>query len=81
MLQGRDEAGDEGGGEAEEHADQGAFDVEPLVVVGGRHVFGAGDDEALVVAEPKAIQHEGVEPVHHHPERVGGQSVRLLLMI
>ena len=45
-----------------------------MVVVGGCHVLGAGDDEALVVAEPKAIQHEGVEPIHRHPEGVGGQG-------
>ena len=25
----------------------------------------------LVVAEPEAVQDEGIEPVHDHPERVG----------
>ena len=27
----------------------------------------------LVVAEPEAIEHQGIEPVHHHPKGVGCQ--------
>ena len=65
--------GDCRGGDGEEHADEGAFDVEPVVVVGGGHVFGAGDDEMLVVAEPDAVEDEGVKPVDDAPEGVSRQ--------
>ena len=52
------------------HPDKRPFDVEPIIMVGGGHVFRAGDDEMLVVAEPEAVEHKSIEPVHHHPESV-----------
>ena len=67
----RDHPRNESRGNAEKHADEGAFDVEPVVVVIGGHVFGAGNDEMLVVAEPEAVQHDSVEPVHYIPEGIG----------
>ena len=42
-------SGNQGGGETQEHAEEGAPDMEPVVVVGGGHVLSAGDDEMLVV--------------------------------
>ena len=48
--------------------------MEPVVVVIGGHVLGAGDDEVLVVAEPEAVQDDGIEPVYDHPEGVGGKG-------
>lgn len=48
--------------------------MEPVVVVVSNHIFSAGDDEVLVVAEPDAVQYNGVEPIHHHPQGVRGKA-------
>ena len=68
-----DEPGDEGGRDGQHHADEGALDMEPVVVVVLHHVLGPLDHEMPVVAEPQAVQHDGVEPVHDAPEGIGRQ--------
>ena len=45
--------------------------MEPVVVVVLHHVLGPLDHEMLVVAEPKTVQHQRIEPVHDAPESVG----------
>ena len=65
---------DQGCGDAQKHADECSFDVEPIVVVGSGHVLRAWNDEMLVVAKPDTVQHQRVEPVHYHSEGVGCQS-------
>ena len=66
-----DEPGDEGGRDGQGHADEAALDMEPVVVVVLNHVLGPLDHEMPVVAEPQAVQHESVEPVHDAPEGIG----------
>ena len=69
-----DEPGDEGGRDGQHHADEGALDMEPVVVVVLHHVLGPLDHEMRVVAEPQAVQHKGVEPVHDAPEGIGREG-------
>ena len=69
-----DEPGDEGGRDGQHHADEATLYVEPVVVVILHHVLGPLDHEMLVVAEPQAVQHEGVEPVHYAPEGIGREG-------
>ena len=69
-----DEPGDEGGRNGQDHADEGALDMKPVVVVVLHHVLGPLDHEMRVVAEPQAVQHEGVEPVHDAPEGIGREG-------
>ena len=38
------------------------------------HVLGPLDYEMWVVAEPQAVQHQRVEPVHDAPERIGRED-------
>ena len=38
------------------------------------HVLGPPNHEMLVMAEPQAVQHEGVEPVHDAPEGIGREG-------
>ena len=38
------------------------------------HVLGPPNHEMLVVAEPQAVQHDGVEPVHDAPEGIGREG-------
>ena len=45
--------------------------MEPVVVVVLHHVLGPLDHEMSVVAEPQAVQHQRIEPVHDAPEGVG----------
>ena len=73
-LQDYDEPGDEGGRDGQHHADEGALDMEPVVVVGIHHVLRPLDHEMLVVAEPQAVQHESVEPVHDAPEGISRED-------
>lgn len=73
MLQNDDEPGDQGGRDGQDHADEGALDMEPVVVISIDHVLGPLDHEMLVMAEPQAIQDDRIEPVHDAPERVGGK--------
>ena len=44
--------------------------MEPVIMVGGNQVFRSGNDKVFVMAEPEAVQDEGVEPVHHAPKGV-----------
>ena len=60
--------------ECQKHPDERSLDVEPIVMIGIGHVFRARDDEMLVVTEPDAVEHKGVEPVHHYPEGIGRQG-------
>ena len=69
-----DEPGDEGGRDGQHHADEGTLDVEPVVVVILHHVLGPLDHEMRVVAEPQAVQHESVEPVHDAPEGISREG-------
>ena len=69
-----DEPGDEGGRDGQHHADEATLDVEPVVVVVINHILGPLDHEMPVVAEPQAVQHEGVEPVHDAPEGIGREG-------
>ena len=69
-----DEPGDKGGRDGQYHAYEGALDVEPVVVVVLHHVLGPLDHEMRVVAEPQAVQHESVEPVHDAPEGIGREG-------
>ncbi len=69
-LEDYDEPGNEGGRDGQHHADKTTLDVEPVVVVVLHHILGPLDHEMPVVAEPKAVQHEGVEPVHDAPEGI-----------
>ena len=48
--------------------------MKPVVVVVLRHVFRPFDHEMLVMAEPEAVQHDGVEPVHDIPEGIGHEE-------
>lgn len=48
--------------------------MEPVVVVILHHVLGPLDHEMRVMAEPEAVQHEGVEPVHDTPEGIGREG-------
>jgi hypothetical protein len=73
-LKDYDEPGDEGGRDGQHHADEGTLDVEPVVVVVLNHILGPLDHEMRVVAEPQAVQHESVEPVHDAPEGVGREG-------
>ena len=73
-LQDYDESGDEGGRYGQYHTDEASLDVEPVVVVILHHVLCPLDHEMLVVAEPQAVQHKGVEPVHDAPEGIGREG-------
>lgn len=64
------ESRDEGGGDAEEHAYEGALDVEHVIMVFGLHVLGPRYDEMPVVTEPDAVKDYGIEPVDYVPEGV-----------
>ena len=70
-LKDYDEPGDKGGRDGQHHSYEGTLDMEPVVVVVLHHILGPLDHEMLVMAEPKAVQHEGVEPVHDAPEGIG----------
>ena len=48
--------------------------MEPVVVVVLHHIFCPFDYEMPVVAEPEAVQHDGVEPVHDIPEGIGREE-------
>ncbi len=48
--------------------------MEPVVVVVLRHILRSLDHEMLVMAEPEAVQHDGVEPVHDIPEGIGREE-------
>lgn len=48
--------------------------MKPVVVVVLRHVFRPFDHEMLVMAEPEAVQHNSVEPVHYIPEGIGREE-------
>ncbi len=74
VLKDYDEPGNESGRDGQYHSDEGALDMEPVVVVILHHVLGPLDHEMLVVAEPQAVQHEGVEPVHDAPEGIGREG-------
>ncbi len=69
-----DESGDEGGRYGQYHTDEASLDVEPVVVVILHHVLCPLDHKMLVVAEPQAVQHNRVEPVHDTPEGVGREG-------
>ena len=73
-LDDNDETGDKSGRDGQHHADEGALDMEPVVVVGIHHVLRPFDHEMLVVAEPQAVQHESVEPVHDAPEGISRED-------
>ena len=74
VLEDHDEPGNKCGRDGQNHSDEGAFDMEPVVVVILHHVLGPFDHEMLVVAEPHAVQHDRVEPVHDAPEGVGRED-------
>ena len=56
-------------GEPEQHPDAGLAEVKAVVAV-FRHLFGAGDADGFAVAEPQAIQHQRVVPVHDEPDQI-----------
>ena len=73
-LEDYDEPGDEGGRDGQYHTDETTLDMKPVVVVVLHHVLGPLDHEMRVVAEPQAVQHKGVEPVHDAPEGIGREG-------
>ena len=74
VLKDYDEPGNESGRDGQYHSDEGALDMEPVVVVILHHVLGSLDHEMLVVTEPQAVENDGVEPVNDAPEGVGGEG-------
>ena len=48
--------------------------MKPVIMVVLHHVLRPFDYEMLVVAEPEAVQHDGVEPVHDIPEGISREE-------